>query len=414
MSIDVAALQIKLEEPLIITTKRGKGGFYVSLDVIPSSTILGAISAQVVLENVKERKGNCAKLTSPDTLPDCDNCSQESCDYRSLWLERKVSVCDATPIKPNLTTNLLNPPPIPNLQSTYRILTIKETHQEWKYSDSLLLMAAQRLALMNKFSKKILVKSMTSHNRLAKRKPVNALLIDGELEDYEPKRNEDVHVSINSNLKTSKKGILYSISHIIPGTVFRSTVIGDSEILDRRFSNVKLELGAARSRGYGKAVMELTDRQTLEDYVQRRGTEITNGLKKSNELLSKFDPTFEESVGTVTGLSALSLSINGKEMPAKEVISRRIGIGKENILVIMCKRGGRLSWDMPYRGFQRTPILEPGYAIAFRHIKDPEELGSTLARTESYELIRSDRPSGSDWVYLNHPLHFPTNLVFEN
>jgi len=179
---EVALIEVSLESPAIIVSKRGTGGFYNTTRHIPSSTILGAIARETILRNALEKRGNCTGLNSSKKKPPCSNCQiQKECLYTRIWEKRELRLSYALCGEYNFS----DPPPIPNLQSLFK------SKEEEKYADGLLQMALYKMALKGEAEKNILNKEMLINKRHTKKESKDILVEGNNLSKLE-------HILINA------------------------------------------------------------------------------------------------------------------------------------------------------------------------------------------------------------------------
>ncbi|MEM2865485.1 MAG: hypothetical protein QXR65_09530, partial [Candidatus Bathyarchaeia archaeon] len=390
----IALLEVKLREPLIITRRIGKGGFYSSSNMIPGSTILGALSREAILYNVENRRGDCVKLNSPNDPPPCEGCSEKGgCPYIALWRENRIKISDALPSLGN-RQKLGEVETIPELQSIFR------GKKSGTLVDGLLFNTVQRMALKGEVPEDLLVQRLKAGDEEVKRKPrtVAYSYTDNKIriEEVSYKSYSASHVGIDPSFRTSERALLFSIEAYPEGTIFLCRIIGEPGFIDEHVKNREVRLGASKSRGYGLASINVIGETPLEKYFEMRSEAIEEGFDEIQRRFSSYGVNVF--IGTLTGLSPLSLMRKEGMLSPFQAVSERIGVPQSSIITLMYRRGVRPRWDGGL--FIFTPSLNPGYAAAFTLQRDPRDEAPRLARAE-IELL--DDIPGYGWVYVNHP-----------
>lgn len=402
-ALSISLLKVELREPLIITRKIGKGGFYSSLNVIPGSTILGALSRDAILYNVRNRRGGCSGLDSPNSPPPCESCAEEDCPYILLWREHRVKISDALPSIGN-GQKLGDVETIPELQSIFR------GKKSGALVDGLLFNAAQRMALRKEAPKDLLIRRLRIDGDEVKRNPETVTIHPStgneiRIEEVTRRSYSSTHVSINPRFRASEKALLFSIDAYPEGSIFLCNIIGEPAFIDEYVKNHEVRLGASRSRGYGLAHIKVIEETSLEKYFEMRSKVIEKGFDEIQRFLSSYD--VNTPIGTITGLSPLPLVRRGRSLNPRQAVSERIGISPSKLITLMYRRGVRPRWDGD--SFIFTPSLNPGYAAAFTLQGDVQDEAFRLARAE-IELL--DEIPGYGWIYLNHPIHYASRVSY--
>ena len=393
--LSIALLKIELREPLIITRKIGKGGFYSSLNALPGSTILGALSREAILTNVRDRRGGCAGLGSPNDPPPCEGCTEADCPYIALWREHRVKISDALP-SIGEGQKLGEAGAIPELQSIFK------GKKSDILVDGLLFDAVQKMALRGKAPRDPLRERLRINGEEVKRSPKTVSghpSIDNGIREVTNGSYSSTHVCIDPSFRASKKGLLFSIEAHREGSVFLCNIVGEPVFIEKYVKDREVRLGASKSRGYGLAHLKVMEEIPLERYFEIRTRAIEKGFDEIQSLLSSYG--VNTPIGTVTGLSPLPLVDRGSDLSPSQAVSERIGVPRSSLITLMYRRGVRPRWDGGF--FVFTPSLNPGYAAAFTLQGDSRDEASRLARAE-IELL-AEIP-GYGWIHVNHPVHY--------
>jgi len=92
----------------------------------------------------------------------------------------------------------------------------------------------------------------------------------GGLESYAPKTTYAVSVGVNKFTATSMKGMLYNYEAIDAGEVFWARLTVPEELVDKLPRKLEVLVGRGRSRGFGRAKIELKD----ETLPHRQGSKV--------------------------------------------------------------------------------------------------------------------------------------------
>jgi hypothetical protein len=387
-------LKVELREPLIVTRKIGKGKFYSLLNAIPGSTILGALSREAILTNVRNRRGGCAGLGSPNDLPPCEGCTEEDCPYITLWREHRVKISDALPsIREG--QKLGEAWVIPELQSIFK------GKKSDILVDGLLFDAVQKMALKGKAPRDSLRQRLRINGEEVKRSPKTVTghsTIYNGIQEVTQGSYSSTHVCIDPSFRASRKALLFSIEAHPEGSVFLCNIVGEPVFIEKYVKDREVRLGASKSRGYGLASINVMEEIPLERYFEIRTRAIEKGFDEIQNRLSSYE--VNTPIGTVTGLSPLSLVDRGRGFSPPQAVSERIGVPRSSLITLMYRRGVRPRWDGGF--FVFTPSLNPGYAVAFTLQGDSRDEASRLARTEIESLAEIP---GYGWIHVNHPIH---------
>jgi hypothetical protein len=387
---EVALIELSLESPAIIVSKRGTGGFYNTTRHIPSSTILGAIARETILRNALEKRGNCTGLNSSKKKPPCNNCQiQKECLYTRIWEKRELRLSYALCGEYTFS----DPPPIPNLQSLFK------SKEEEKYADGLLQMALYKMALKGEAEKNILNKEILINKRHTKKESKDILVKGNNLSKLEHILINSPHVAINLNFKSSETGYLYSHA-LLSKTKFTAITIGEKELINY-LKDSRISIGSAKSRGLGIAHLRVKESKSLEEYVKDRARQIAEGFKKIGKLVEKFYS--KGYLGTFTGISPIPV-VNDKPT---EIIASRLNINPDQIKHISYKVGVHTRFEFGDGGleptFTLTNVIDSGYSGVFTIDGDLENISKMLAEIE---INANGFEPWFGWICINHPVHY--------
>jgi len=393
----VGLVEVEVQSPVVIVAKKGKGRFYETTKHIPSSTILGGLAREIIIENNSEGFGNCANLKGPNEAPPCETCSvREKCNYTYVWAEKKLKLSYCLP---HTQKALSEPPPIPSLASLFK------ARGEDIYTDGLILITLQKLALKKEAKEKILMSKIKVNDTECKKETASVCIQNNTIRELSVELNNSPHVAINPTLKTSEKGYLFNYTTMSKGTKLTATVIGDEQIIEETVNNKTVSIGMGKSRGNGQVRLRVTDKKEIENYKEMRAKAIKKGLedlqKGSSELLETEMGGFL--LGTITGLSPLPISEGASPT---EAVARRINVPPEQIIHLSYKQGTHTRFEFcgvnSGPTFILTPTLNLGYAGVFKVEGDLDGLSDALAQVE---VNLNGYQPWFGWLTINHPIH---------
>ena len=371
----VFLIELETLEPVTITSNKGKSKFVESLRYIPASSILGAISRQAILENIAGGIGECSRISSPDVIPDCDNCNVESCRYRMLWKEKNLKLTNTVVGEWNIDA-----PGVINLQS---IGELREKANGKGKRDLLLCLFVEQEERAGKIQPRILLnETMNSSNYKKKPGDVVGCSIAGEDEAVEVRVIQFGRVSIGYKFKTSKEGELYGFTAIEEGQKFRFMVVAQEELEDCFDCEVKI--GAWKSRGMGLVKMRKVNSWRIEDYIEERSKQILTGFERINDVLGSYG--IDGWYGTYTFLT--------------DCTSGDIGFKRE-YKIHRIKRLRRYERRSDGSYFILRDVVSAGSVGVFS-VNEPEESSQKLAEME----IKFVEEPWFDWIFFNHPVHY--------
>lgn len=394
---EAALVEVSLESPAIIVSKRGTGGFYNTTRNIPSSTLLGAIAREIILRNTAERRGNCTGLRNSKRKPPCNTCPiQEECLYTRIWEKRELRLSYALCGEYNFSSSF----PIPNLQSLFK------SKEEEKFADGLLQMALYKMALRGEAEKKTLNMDILIDKKQAKKESKDVIVKGNNLSKLEYELINSPHVAINSNFKASETGYLYSHA-LISENKFTAIAIGEKELINN-LKDSRIRIGSAKSRGLGVARLDVKDSKNLEEYVKNRTVQIADGFKKIRKLVEKFYTG--DYLGTFTGISPIPIT---NEKPT-EIIASRLHINPTQIKHINYKVGTHIRFEFGDENlepsFTLTNVMDSGYSGVFTIGGDLEAISKMLAEIE---INANGFEPWFGWIYINHPVHYTRTTLGE-
>ncbi|MGQ9720800.1 MAG: RAMP superfamily CRISPR-associated protein [Candidatus Jordarchaeum sp.] len=394
--MSVGLVEVEAKTPIVIVSKRAKGGFLETTEYIPSSTILGGVARKTVKNNHSKGFGNCANLKGPNEFPKCETCNaKERCTYNSIWIEKRLKLSYYFPFDQK---NFKDPPPIPNLQSLFK------SREEELFVDGLLLMALYKLSLKKLAKEETLLERIETKSGPCKKSESSVYIQDNKIETLKIKINDSPHVAINHQFKTSETGYLYSHTAISRGTKFTGLAIGDEENIDAL--NGEISIGTGKSRGNGIVGLRVKNKESLKDFISMRTEAIMKGFEEIRNKMINFleEPQRDLLFGTVTGLSPLPL--NGS-MPF-DAVGKRINIPPNQIVHLSYKGGIHIRYEFNDEknsgpNFILSSVINPGYAGVFYIKGDLEEVSLNLAKVET--KMNNYHP-WFGWVTINHPIHY--------
>ncbi|MBS7250213.1 MAG: hypothetical protein KIH08_06430 [Candidatus Freyarchaeota archaeon] len=397
--MSVALVEVEAKTPIVIVSKKGKGGFLETAEYIPSSTILGGIARKIVINNYSSGFGNCAKLNGPNEFPTCSTCGvREKCIYNRIWFEKKLKLSYCFPFEQK---DFEQSPPIPNLQSLFKS---REEEREEELVDGLLLMALYRLSIKKWAKEETLLERIETKTGPCKKSESSVYIQDGKIKNLGVKTNDSPHVAINLQFKTSEKGYLYSYTTISRETKFTALAIGDEENIDAL--NGEISIGTGKSRGNGIVELKVKKKEQLKDFISMRAKSIKKGFEEISKKMVNFleEPHKNYLFGTVTGLSPLPLN----ESRPFDAVGKRISIPREQIVHLSYKRGVHIRYEFNDEknsgpNFILSPVINPGYAGVFYTKGDLEEVSRSLAEIETN--MNNYHP-WFGWVTINHKIHY--------
>jgi hypothetical protein len=396
----VGLIEVEAKTPIVIVSKKAKGGFLETTDYIPSSTILGGVARQIVIDNYSKGLGNCAKLRGPNDFPQCENCgAKDKCAYNYIWIEKRLKL---SYFLPSNQKNFEDPPPIPSLQSLFK------SREEELFIDGLLLMALYRMSLRKEAKEDILLKKLETKEGPCKKSDASVRIEEnGAIKSLKITLNDAPHVAINPQLKTSETGYLYSYTMLSRGTKLTGLAVGDEQIIDENLNNSTISVGTGKSRGNGIVKLAVTKKQSLDEYTNMRGKLIKEGFEEIGKNINEFLERAKENLlfGTITGLSPLPIK-SGSQPP--ENVAQRIDIPSNQIIHLSYKMGTHIRYE--FNGgenfeptFILSPVINPGYAGVFSIEGDLEKVSLNLAKRE-VDLTNYQPWFG--WITINHPIHY--------
>ncbi|MHA1470737.1 MAG: RAMP superfamily CRISPR-associated protein, partial [Candidatus Asgardarchaeia archaeon] len=378
----IAVFKLKTLTPLVITAKRGAGNFIKTLDIIPASSLIGALCRAIVLTNMDNKRGKCAELKDTVTLPDCDNCSlNDKCLYPKLWRNQflsnknneKIIVSWAYPINKSIESNINNilyAPVIPSLKSLIkpriRMSDAKEIY------DSLIFYGLFEIGRKYGITRFIDILGPKVKNRIPT-KPMSATVYYDEkskrIQEININTTQITHITISDILKTvetgndGEKGELYHYEAISENNIFYFYIISKKRYIDLLMKHMKdhpIQIGAAKSRGYGFVEIEKVIETTVNKYISER-------IKKIQEYNSKFGSyiTSQRNFSnklflTITGLSPLKIDNKTVQEALLFRINQKVEILK---FFFTLDTFLRIDISKPQITFNLTPIVNAGYSV---------------------------------------------------
>nr|MDO8080284.1 hypothetical protein [Candidatus Freyarchaeota archaeon] len=398
----VGLIEVETKSPIVIVSKKGKGGFLETTEHIPSSTILGGVARKIVIDNYSNGFGNCAKLNGPNKSPKCETCNvKEKCVYNSVWNEKKLKLSYCFPFEQK---TLSEPCPIPSLQTLFKSREGKSREEE-VFVDGLILMALHRLSLRKVAKEETLLERLETGVRSFKKEDASVYLQNGKIKKLDVKINDSPHVAINHQFNASEKGYLYSYNMVSRGEKFTALAIGDQKLIEA-LKGKPISIGTGKSRGNGIVELRVVENKSLEDYIKLRAKSIKSGFEEIGKRVNKFleKPREDLLFGTFTGLSPLPLK-NGNQ--PFEAVARRIGVPSDQIVHLSYKRGVHIRYEFdggesPGPTFILSSVINPGYAGVFSIKGDLEDVSQNLAERE---VNLNDYHPWFGWVAINHLIH---------
>ncbi|RLI78840.1 hypothetical protein DRP05_05965 [Archaeoglobales archaeon] len=371
----VFLIELKTLEPVTITSNKGKSKFIESLKYIPASSILGAVSRQVILENIADGVGQCSRILSPDVIPDCDNCKVTKCKYRILWKEKNLKLTHA--VVGEWGIDALG---VVNLQS---IGVLREKANGEGKRDLLLCLFVEQKERLGRLRPRILLdETINSSNYKKKPGDIVGHNIAGEDGAVEVEMIQFGRVSIDYKFKTSKEGQLYGFTAIKERQKFRFIVVAQEELEDCFDSEVKI--GAWKSRGMGLVKMRRVNSWNVEDYIEERSKQILTGFERINDVLRNYG--IDGWYGTYTFLT--------------DCTSKDIGF-KQEYQIHRIRRLRRYERRNDGSYFILRDVILAGSVGVFS-VNEPEENSQKLAEIE----IKLVEEPWFDWIFFNHPVHY--------
>ncbi|MHA1363051.1 MAG: hypothetical protein ACTSP1_11080 [Candidatus Freyarchaeota archaeon] len=390
----VGLLRVEAKSPIVIVSKKGKGGFLETTEHIPGSTILGGVARRIIIDNFSKGFGNCKDLKGPNDLLKCAQCdAKDKCVYYAIWHRKELMLSYCLPLEQK---SLSDPPPIPTLETLFK------SREGDQLVDGLLLMSIHKLSLRKEAREEALLEKIETRAGPCKKHSASVHVQKGEIKELEVRLTDSPHVAISHHFKAAEKRYLYSYTMIARGTKFTATAIGEEQLLNT-LNNQTISIGTGKSRGNGIVELKI-EPQPLETYIDERAKSIKKGFEKITEKInSQLKTPKEDLYGTITGLSPIPLTAGEKP---DTVVSRRINPDK--LIHLSYKRGTHIRYE--FNGgenmgptFVLTPVINPGYAGVFSLKGDPEQVSRNLAELET-------RLDGYEpwfgWVTINHPIHY--------
>jgi len=410
----VGLVEVEAVNPIVVVSKKGKGRFYETTEYIQSSTILGGVAREAIINNYLMKFGNCSKLVGPNEAPDCETCgSRENCKYTSIWVKKELKLSYCTPFEQQTSSEpqrqqppptLRDPPPILKLQSLFK------ASESEAYVDGLLYMALYKLATSKGEGVKeefLLKEIKVDGGRCKKEEESVRLHQDGSIRVLKTSMDDSPHVAINDQFKASEMGLLYNYTTIRKGTRFTATVIGEETLVKELFSDRSISVGSGKSRGYGGVKLKLLETTPIEEFVKERTKAIKDGFRRIKEILGGFLDSQHQDVffGAVTGLSPLP--IEEEERPI-DAVARRIGLPSNEVAYLACKCGAHTRYEFNGEGNEGptliiSPVVNPGYTGVFIVKGDLDAASRRLAERE---VNLGNYHPWFGWVTINHPIHF--------
>ncbi len=407
---------ITLKQPTVILKKRGKGNFYVASDIIPGSTISGAIAVEYLRQMINQENANCGKIFEPEEEFSCSNCPINNCKFRDIIYDKKIQFSSGIPI--DKADEIY---PVGHVSSIVRSATEPD-----KYYDILLQTAFMRyLVDENKFNFNL----FKAHKKRLKKANI---LINSDLEIQDIHYESHDHVAIERVLKSSKSQLLYSNIALSPEQKFYG--IGFDETDDFDITDKEIWIGGNRSRGYGRSKIHF-EQVDYDEYLKQRIKSIKEGFEEIKKLSKKYG--IEATIATITGISPLELkridkdkSKEGNEESIRESLSqsakgdknksewsiehsiraRLSGIDFE-ILSYFAREDQLPRWnrkeDLP---LEFTPVIQQGYSVAIK-INSNDDLDSISEKLAKKELDSGLINNSLNWIYVNHPVHYKKSTL---
>ncbi|MHA1250295.1 MAG: hypothetical protein ACTSRP_09930 [Candidatus Helarchaeota archaeon] len=403
--MEIAEYEITIETPTIIISKKGTGNFYLSTDIIPSTTLQGAFARKAIIENSLSGLGNCSKIEDSNLLPNCDTCNIEECFYRKIWLKRELKICDAVIYhlnqSPNSNTIFDKAPPIMKLQSIFRDRKNEKILKDFLFYNYIF------LKIIKNKNRQIFTKFFELNVGNYKKTPCNIGPKNGKINQfkkYEVPKTEFFHIAIDSKFKSTKLGALYSFIALNRNLKFRTIAIGTSNIL--KFIEGNYRIGTAKSRGYGNISIKMIKQFKIDEFLKLRTKNIQVELKKIKELLNLPNNLL---IATFSGLSPLYSSKNF--FSPQDLLISRLQININQLVNFHYKMGYSTFVQQTQKEFQiiNIPSIQRGYCgvIEFYN-SDTQELSEKLSKIE-FDFNKIIDSSG--WLYINHPIHYSLSII---
>ncbi|MHA1309981.1 MAG: RAMP superfamily CRISPR-associated protein [Candidatus Helarchaeota archaeon] len=399
--------EITLNSPTIIVSKKGVGNFYSSTNIIPSTTLQGALARKAVINNILNNKGLCKNIPDNNTLPQCNKCPITDCFYRKIWINNELKICDAL-ISPydkflNSFTIFDKAPPIMELESIFKDRINDRIIKDFLFYKYIFSLIAKKndanpfVEEINFFSKDI---------GKFKKSPTTIFFnpVSKKIESAEIYKTEFFHIAINNKFKSTEYGALYNFIALNRGLKFRTIAIGNEDLL--KFIEGDYKIGAAKSRGYGNISIKIIKKFKENEFIDLRAKNIESGFKKINEKIK-----FEKSsiIGTFTGLTPLRLS-NNYSTPI-DLLSSRLNLNPSQISNLFYKIKYMTQIRQENDGIKiiNYPSIQSGYCGILKfNDYNIQELSYKLSKIE-FNINNINNSSG--WIYINHPIHYNLSII---
>lgn len=368
----VFLVEVETLEPVVVSAKKGKTRFVEGLNYIPASSITGAIARRCVLNNIRNSVGKCSELEDTNRTPECEDCP-ENCLYRKIWIDKRFKVTNAV-----FGNWSFEKPGIPGLQS------VGERRSGGRdKKDLLMFLFLERMFWCGDLKNDRFLEIFEEVKKEGFKK--RALDFDGN-GFGSAKVVRLTRTSVEEKLKTSKEGELYGFTAIAEKQNFRFMAIGDEE-LEEMFKG-ELKVGSWKSRGMGLVELKIVDSMGYERFVEKRSSEIIDGIERTSHLFSEFG--LDGYFATYTYLT------DGFNIPNFETV---YSIERFRRLV-RYERTARNS------NFVLANTLSVG-SVGVIRVGEPEKVSKTLAEHE----IRFSKYPWFDWVFFNHPVHYEFGIL---
>lgn len=376
---------ITLKQPTVILKKRGKGNFYVASDIIPGSTISGAIAVEYLRQMINQENAKCRKISESEEDFSCNDCPITNCKYRDIVYDKKILFSSGFPIDKAGEIH-----PAGHVSSIVRSATEPD-----KYYDILLQTAFMRyLVDENKFNFDL----FKAHKKRLKKANI---LINSELEIQDVHYEAHDHVAIERVLKSSKSQLLYSNIALSPEQKFYG--IGFDETDDFDITDKEIWIGGNRSRGYGRCKIHF-EQVDYDEYLNQRIKSIKEGFEEIKKLSKKYG--IEATIATITGISPLELQDG-----IADSIKKRLDEMDVEILSYFAREDQLPRWNRKENlPLEFTPVIQQGYSVAIK-INSNDSIDSISKNLAEIELDSGLINNSLNWIYVNHPVHYKKSTL---
>ena len=232
------------------------------------------------------------------------------------------------------------------------------------------------------------------------------IVYDGEIEKVDIYKSRHESTAINRKYYIAEKGMLFSYETLPAGLEFVTTIFDPDDLISRIMNKIdtdnKLEifLGRGRSRGFGKAIMELKEKD-IEKKIDKRAKEIA---RASVYILKALSPSLKIVDGQYS-----KPYIENVRYPPSDLKSPELGIQEAelNIRKIQITDGERpfvvgslmkiSGWSTSFEGSGPIPRYyagAPGSIHVYEvHSVEPERALAYIELTGLDELS----PNGFNW-----------------